>query len=160
MLTTVLAVGGCASDSPSDGDSGAPTSTPPSASTSPSEPTTPAPSPTEDETADQEAALTTAIVEYTDAYFAADYKTAVEEMWSERCLSDNEARNKALGEITAQKANYPEGSERPEAENITIDRFEGNLAVVTYDYRSSTGGGTVASQPWVFEDGEWKFDGC
>jgi len=49
---------------------------------------------------------------------------------------------------------------RPQAANITIDRFDGDLAVVTYDYRSSTEEGTVSSQPWVLEDGEWKFDGC
>ncbi|MFE5336096.1 hypothetical protein ACFQ8E_09310 [Isoptericola sp. NPDC056573] len=174
-MIAVLAIGGCAPDpAPEDSIASAtatesPIDTPASSgSDTPEEspttalPESSAPSSISEESPDedQEAALKDAVSAYTDAYFAADYETAVEDMWSERCLSDNSARNQALGEISAQKVNYPEGTERPQAENITIDRFDGDLAVVTYDYRSSTDEGTVSSQPWVLEDGEWKFDGC
>jgi len=84
----------------------------------------------------------------------------VVKLWSARCVGDNDKRNAMLGTLMAQKANYPEGTPRPKAENITIDRMEGNTAVVTYDYASEAEQGTISSQPWVFEDGQWKFDAC
>ncbi|MCL2787648.1 MAG: hypothetical protein FWD59_04030 [Micrococcales bacterium] len=108
----------------------------------------------------EEAALTKAVADYTDAFFAADYETAVTGTWSARCLADDEKLTEARSVFDALSAMYPDASARPKAQNTVIDRIENTIGIVTYDYVSSSESGSVTSQPWVLEDGQWKFDAC
>lgn len=100
------------------------------------------------------------MVEYTDAYFAGDWDVAFDKLWSERCKADNDSRNGFVGTLMAQDINFPEGSLRPQARDVVIERIEGALGVVTYGFGEGAMGGEVRSQPWVYEADQWRFDDC
>ena len=38
-----------------------------------------------------------------------------------------------------------------------IDRIEGGVGLVTCDYVSASGSGTIQAQSWILEDGKWKY---
>ena len=116
---------------------------------------TPAPAPEPD----QQAALAQAVVDYTNAYFEADWDTAYTRLWSERCKADNEARNSFIGTIAAQKVNYPDAN-KPRAGEVTETRIEGAVGLVTYSYTFNGQSQVIENQPWVLEGGAWHFDDC
>lgn len=104
--------------------------------------------------------LVQAVTEYTDAYFAGDWDVAYTKLWSERCKANDDARNGFLGTLMAQDINFPEGSLRPTAKDVVVDRIDGTLAVVSYGFGEGATSGEIGLQPWVHEDDQWRFDDC
>lgn len=145
-----LLLAGCAAAEPPAGDQ-------PQAVTE-----TPAPveQPTGEPTEDPGVALAQAVTDYTNAYFAGDWDVAYEQLWSARCKADNDARNSFMGTLMAQEVNYPEGSERPQPGIVTVDRIEGALGLVTYDFTYQGQTQTIPAQAWILEDGTWRYDAC
>ncbi|SDS02628.1 hypothetical protein SAMN04489860_0624 [Paraoerskovia marina] len=167
FASLALLLTGCASSSTDVASVETATPTPNETTSEPREtPTTATPTPdvptesptTEAPSVDQ--AITDAVVEYTDAYFAGDWDIAFTKFWSERCKADNTERNGFVGTLAAQEYLYPEGSPRPVAVDVEIDRVAGSVATVSYGYRSSTESGTIDAQSWVLEDDQWRYDGC
>lgn len=148
----VSLLAGCLSSTPGPD----PTTTPTvQTSQAPSVVAEPEPEPTED----RAVALEQAVVDYTNAYFAGDWDTAYERLWSDRCKADDDVRNEFLGVLMAQKVNYPDG-DLPQPDTVTVDRLQGDTAVVTYDYSHRGVTQTITAQPWVYENGAWHFDAC
>lgn len=162
LAISLITLAGCSSTpSPPDAESAVsgPSPTPsaePRPTATPEEPGGPA----EQSAADPAAGLPQAVIDYTNAYFAGDWETAFERLWSARCKANNDTRNEFLGTIMAQKANYP-GPEKPQATGeVTVDRIDGSTALVTYSYAYQGQTQTISSQPWVLEEGAWHFDAC
>lgn len=152
----VLLLAACSSPGPASSSA---TPTAPSATPSIASPAvTPTPTPTAP-SVDTTAELKQAVIDYTNAYFAADWDTAFTRLWSDRCKADNTARNSLTGELAAQKVNYP-GTAKPQAGVVTVDRLAGDLAMVTYNYSFNGKTSTVKSQPWTHVGGTWQFDAC
>jgi hypothetical protein len=129
------------------------------ATTSVSTPAPPSPTPAPTPAVDSQDALKTAVVDYTNAYFAADWDTAFTRLWSARCKADNEARNSFIGTLAAQKVNYPDAN-KPRAGDVTVDRIDGDVGIVTYSFSYNGQSQTIDSQPWILEDGHWHYDDC
>ena len=155
-LTAVatLLLAGCAATEPSAGDQ------PQAAAETPAPVEQPAEEPAPEPTEDPGVALTQAVIDYTNAYFAGDWDVAYEQLWSARCKADNDARNSFIGTLAAQEVNYPEGSERPQPGTVTVDRIEGAIGLVTYDFSYQGQTQTIPAQAWILEDGTWHYDAC
>ncbi|MCL1870572.1 MAG: DUF6011 domain-containing protein [Promicromonosporaceae bacterium] len=112
--------------------------------------------PTADQNSPDAVALKSAVSEYTVAYFKGDEKQAVDAMWSRACLAESGPSSAARSLINMNGATHGSGY----ASDITVIRLDAGEARVSYKYSSGQKSGTVASQPWVFEFGGWKFDDC
>ena len=107
-----------------------------------------------------EAALVSAVEEYTVAFFAGDRDVALDKLWSARCQADEDKSMAFLGTLAANEALTADGLAQPAPENVVVDRVEGSIGLVTYDYVSASDSGTIQAQPWILEDGKWKYDAC
>jgi hypothetical protein len=117
--------------------------------------------PAEPDRADgSEAALVSAVEEYTVAYFAGDREVALDRLWSARCQADEDKSMAFLGTLAANEGLTSDGLDQPAPENVVVDRIEGSVGLVTYDYVSDSDRGTIQAQPWILEDGQWKYDAC
>lgn len=98
--------------------------------------------------------LETAVRTYTDAFFATDSDTAWP-MLSARCQSQTTepAFGVMLEEITGMYGEHA-------VETFQVDDLSGDLARVTYTIGLPVVDADLAGQPWVREDGTWRYDAC
>lgn len=101
---------------------------------------------------DGKAALEAAVRAYSDAYFKPDAKTA-HGMMSARCAAKvDPVIYKSVVEQTVKDLGHHK------IKTLTVDQMSGDLARVTYTYDVPKL--DQKFQPWVREDGTWKYDGC
>ncbi|MGK5534218.1 hypothetical protein [Streptomyces sp. URMC 129] len=107
----------------------------------------------DEQTAGEAAALEEAVRTFTDVYFTDP--PAAYRMLSERCadLTDEETYT---AELEGFAAAYGEVS----VETFSVDEIDGDSALVTYTIGDPMIDGGLVGQPWVREDGEWRYDAC
>ncbi|QIJ61030.1 hypothetical protein [Streptomyces sp. JB150] len=148
MLAAVLLLALTACSSSDDGTDAAPTGTPstPAAASAPAASATPAATPAD------AAELERAVRAYTAAYFA-DKPDTTYGMLSARC--EERITPEAMAALT-ERAVGDYG--RQEVQRFRIDQLSGDMARVSYGVGLPKF--DQKQQPWVREDGAWKYDAC
>ncbi|WP_326594937.1 hypothetical protein [Streptomyces sp. NBC_01803] len=102
---------------------------------------------------EEAAALEQAVRDHTEAYFTDP--AAAYAMLSERCADELDE-----DEYTAQLEQFAADLGQLSVETFSVDEIDGDEAHVTYTVGVPMIDGGLVGQPWVREDGEWRYDAC
>ncbi len=102
----------------------------------------------------ERADLESSVSDYSEAFFAGEGLGAYD-LISERCRAEI-----AQDEYVAKVVTFAGllGDSRPEMTSFTVDSLEGESATVSYSY--DRGDYDQTAQPWVREEGGWRYDNC
>ncbi|WP_159037166.1 hypothetical protein [Streptomyces specialis] len=103
--------------------------------------------------AEDAAALEEAVRTFTEVYFTDP--PAAYAMLSERCAEQSDEAT-----YTAQLEQFAESFGELSVQTFSVDEIDGDTAHVTYTVGDPMIDGGLAGQPWVREDGEWRYDAC